>query len=126
MIASYSAQTGELNEQQIVLLKQQRDAIEADLVAVKAQLADLAVKLDKRDAELNTTKNMYLEMCKEKNNLQEELSVALKAQFDVEYRALHDDFQKQIATKDGSFCFTLLLIQFFSLSLSLNKKDLNV
>lgn len=76
VIEQLSAKSEEISGAQMEHVKQRYELAEANL-------AELKVMLDQRENELRRAQDMYLEICREKNNLQD----TLKAELDAEYEA---------------------------------------
>lgn len=112
LIESLGEKKVELSGQQIAMIQQQREMLETELTEVK-------VTLDKRETELRKTRDMYIEMCEEKNNLQDMLKSQLDAEYELRLKervenvlgarleeqklALDMEFSKQLDAKLGSF-----------------------
>jgi chromosome segregation ATPase len=89
MIQSLQEKNQDVDNHQLLMLNQKYHQVDA-------QLAELKVMLAKKDSELSRTKEMYVEVCEQKNNLQD----TLKLQFDAEYEAkLKDKVENVISNR---------------------------
>lgn len=113
LIDSLSASRGrsEYDEQRLEAERQQRELAEA-------QLAELKCALDHRESELRRAREMYIEVCADKNNLHDTIKAQLDVEFDARLRdrleadivarldqqklALDIEFNKQIDQKLGA------------------------